>query len=109
MQISNLFSDAEPPADGERFETLLKHKNLVVERILSSETVTPVEYLQKQDEWVVLLRGEAVLEAAGEFHALVAGDHAFLPAGTPHRVTRVSQGALWLAVHLHRDQAAPAE
>lgn len=109
MKIGNLFSNADPPADGERFEILLKHRNLAVERIISSDTVTPVEYIQEQDEWVVLLRGEAVLKASGESYTLVAGDHAFLPAGTPHTVERVSQGALWLAVHLQPDQAAPVE
>lgn len=31
------------------------------------------------------------------------GDCLFLPAGTPHTVTQVSEGALWLAVHLGPD------
>ena len=33
--------------------------------------------------------------------ALTSGDHLFLPAQTPHTVLQVSDGALWLAVHLH--------
>jgi cupin 2 domain-containing protein len=97
----NLYADAEPPGEGERFETLLAHRNLVVERIVSSAAVTPSEYVQTQDEWVVLLRGEALLEVAGEAVALAPGDHVFLPAGTAHTVRRVSEGAIWLAVHLH--------
>jgi cupin 2 domain-containing protein len=32
---------------------------------------------------------------------LKSGDHLFLPARTPHTVQCVSDGALWLAVHLH--------
>lgn len=101
MIHGNLFHASEAPATGERFETLLQHRNLVVERIVSSSAITPEEYVQPQDEWVVLVRGTATLEVRGEAHALQAGDHVFLPAGTPHAVREVSDGALWLAVHLH--------
>jgi cupin 2 domain-containing protein len=101
MQIHNLFTDAEPPHEGERFETLLRHKNLVVERIVSSSAVTPQEYVQPHDEWVLLVTGEAVVRVAGESMTLTPGDYLFLPAGVPHTVEPTSQGALWLAVHLH--------
>jgi cupin 2 domain-containing protein len=97
----NLFDDAAPPPEGERFEALLSHRNLVVERIISSQRITPCEYVQPQDEWVVLLRGEARLNVDGEAIPLRTGDYLFLPAGTPHTVEDVSEGALWLAVHLH--------
>jgi len=46
MRIENLFASATPPSRGERFETLLAHKNLVVERIVSSSSITPSEYVQ---------------------------------------------------------------
>lgn len=59
--IGNLFQESATPAKGERFDTLLAHGNLVVERIVSSANVTPVECVQPQDEWVVLLRGKATL------------------------------------------------
>jgi cupin 2 domain-containing protein len=99
--VGNLFEHAAPPEKGEHFETLLACRNLVVERIVSSATVEPNECVQSQDEWVVLIRGEAVLDVAGEVLALRAGDHVFLPAGTRHTVTSASNGALWLAVHVH--------
>ncbi len=101
MQTGNLFADAEPPSEGERFEALLRHKNLVIERIVSSAAITPTRYVQAQDEWVAMIQGEATLEVDGALFELRAGDHLFLPAGTPHTVRRVSEGALWLAVHLH--------
>ncbi|MEG3789601.1 cupin domain-containing protein [Lysobacter sp. CCNWLW3] len=101
MQTGNLFADAEPPSEGERFEALLRHKNLVIERIVSSAAITPTRYVQAQDEWVAMIQGEATLEVGGALFELRAGDHLFLPAGTPHTVRRVSEGALWLAVHLH--------
>ena len=101
MPPGNLFANASPPPQGERFETLLQHRNLLVERIVSSSSITPTQYVQSQDEWVVLLQGHATLSLAGGKIELQAGDYLFLPAGVPHTVERVSQGALWLAVHLH--------
>lgn len=102
--IANLYADAVPPPGAERFDTLLAHRNLVVERIVSSARAVPGEYVQAQDEWVVLLHGEAVLEVAARVLTLSSGDHLFLPAGTPHTVRQVSEGAMWLAVHLHPQQ-----
>ncbi|MGH8082878.1 MAG: cupin domain-containing protein [Lysobacter sp.] len=101
MHIGNLLADAMPPAEGERFEPLLTHRNLTVERIVSSAAITPTEYVQPQDEWVALLQGEATLEVAGEPVELRSGDYLFVPANTPHTVRRVSEGAVWLAVHLY--------
>lgn len=106
MRTGNLYADAAPPAQGERSATLLGHRNLVVERIVSSGQVAPREYVQAQDEWVLLARGEAVLRVAGESLTLGPGDYVFLPAGMPHAVERVSDGAVWLAVHLHPEGAA---
>src|SRR5688500_2629726 len=101
MNVGNLFEDCSPPDAGERFDALLTHRNLVVERIVSSAKIAPTEYAQSQDEWVVLVRGEAELEVAGEAVAMKSGDYFFLPAGTAHTVKSASDGALWLAVHLH--------
>jgi len=106
MQTGNLFTDAAPPQKGERFDTILSHKNLVVERIVNSASITPLEYVQLQDEWVLLVQGEAVLQVAGQSVSLKSGDYLFLPAGVPHTVERTSEGAMWLAVHLYPAQAA---
>ena len=107
MKTGNLFSDAVAPQEGESFDTILRHRNLVVERIISSAKIVAKEYVQVQDEWVVLIQGEAVLQVAGEPVFLAPGDHLFLPAGTPHTVESTSAGAIWLAVHLHPEGAAP--
>lgn len=101
MDIRNIFSDAQAPELGERFDTLLQQGHVVIERIVSGLEVTPVEYIQPQDEWVVLLTGQAQLDVAGQLVSLTAGEHLFLPAHTPHTVTQVSPGATWLAVHIH--------
>lgn len=104
MRTGNLFLDADPPQEGERFEAILALRDLVIERIVSSAKASPREYVQPQDEWVLLVRGEATLKLAGEPVALQAGDYLFLPARVPHTVVSVSEGALWLAVHLHPSQ-----
>jgi cupin 2 domain-containing protein len=96
-----LFDDADAPRQGERFDTLWKHRNLVVERIVSSAAIDSRPYVQAQDEWVLMVRGEATLRVAGEAIFLQSGDYVFLPAGTSHSVERVSAGTLWLAVHLY--------
>ena len=101
MTPANLYANAAPPQEGERFEALLSHKGLVVERIVSSSKIASQEYVQEQDEWVVLLQGEAALDVDGQTVQLRSGDYLFLPSRTPHTVQRVSDGALWLAVHLH--------
>jgi len=101
MQIRNLMADSAAPAQGERFDVLLSHNNLVIERIVSSDAIVPVEYVQTQDEWVVLLQGEATIEISGDMHEMSSGDYVFLPAGMPHTVRRVSPSAVWLAIHLH--------
>lgn len=99
--MGNLYEDARPPEQGERFDTLLSHQGLVIERIVSTSKIESQQYVQEQDEWVVLLQGEALLDVAGRQVALKAGDYLFLPSQTPHTVLRVADGAMWLAVHLH--------
>jgi cupin 2 domain-containing protein len=65
--------------------------------------------VQAQDEWVLLVQGEAVLRVAGESVSLRLGDYLFLPAGVPHSVERTSPGTIWLAVHLHPEsKGAPS-
>ena len=99
--MENLFTDSDPPSSGERLDVLLSHKNLVIERIICSARMGPTQYMQPQDEWVLILRGEAELDVAGKAVGLKAGDHLFLPSGTAHTLKSASEGALWLAVHLH--------
>ena len=95
----NLF-DSTPPANGESFTTLLEHKNVKIIKIVSSDTPDQKEYRQEEDEWVVVLEGNALLEIDGSPRPLKRGEMVFLPAGTPHRVLETAPGTLWLAVHI---------
>lgn len=101
MQTGNLFTGFSVPQKDETFETLLSHKNLVIERIISTDELSPQQYRQTQDEWVALLQGTAILEVDGETVELNTGDYLFLAANTPHTVKQASRGALWLAIHLY--------
>jgi cupin 2 domain-containing protein len=101
MKTGNLHVDAAPPAEGERFDVLLSHRGLTIERIVSTSKIASQLYVQEQDEWVVLLQGEALLDVNGAQVPLKSGDYLFLPSRTPHTVLRVSDGAMWLAVHLN--------
>lgn len=101
MQSGNLFADAAVPQEGERFDTLLSQRNLRVERIISSSCIAAHAYVQPQDEWVMLVRGQARLQVDGKPIELNEGDYVFLPAGTPHNVESASEGAMWLALHLY--------
>jgi cupin 2 domain-containing protein len=100
-KLGNLWQGAGAPASGEHFEELARIGVTTIERIVSSDTPSPERYDQPQTEWVVLLRGEALLEVDGEPLRLRAGDYILIPAHTPHRVLETSRDALWLAVHVH--------
>jgi len=91
---------SDAPAAGERFETVLALRNLVVEQILSAATDEPVDHRQDADEWVVVLAGAAEMEVGGERLELGPGNWVFLPGGVAHRVLRTAPGTSWLAVHL---------
>jgi len=93
--------DVTAPKKGERFDTLLEKHNVRIVRIISSDKVEPTPYNQQEDEWVVLLEGEATLEINGKEVVLRKGDHLLIPAGTPHRVTATAKNTLWLAVHIN--------
>lgn len=103
MDKGNLLRHLPAPLTGESFQTLLQHRQLRIERIVSSSQPEPVDYCQEQDEWVLLVSGSARLLVAGVPVALQSGDYLFLPAHTPHRVEATTEGALWLAIHLAPD------
>ena len=88
------------PNSGENFTTLLEHKNVKITRIVSSDDVEPIEYIQEEDEWLLLLEGEATLSIADEEKKLTKGETFFIPAKTPHTVLNTSSGTVWLTVYI---------
>jgi cupin 2 domain-containing protein len=89
------------PKNSEDFTTLLEHKNIKINRIVSSAYVESVEYMQDEDEWVVVIEGEANLLVEDEEKILKKGDTLFIPAKTPHKVLKTKEGTVWLTVHIY--------
>jgi len=89
------------PKNGEIFTTLLEHKNIKINRIVSSADVEPAEYIQDEDEWVVIIEGEATLLLENEEKILKKGDTLFIPAKTPHKILKTKSNTVWLAVHIY--------
>jgi cupin 2 domain-containing protein len=102
MSSINLFNPTLLEGRDELFETLLTHKNVVIERIQSPAGSRSELYRQEQDEWVCLLQGEATLELEDKTLKLQSGETLFIPSGAPHRVLDTSDTPLciWLAVHI---------
>lgn len=103
ITAGNLFDTPEIPPASEVIEPLLQSGGMRIERIVSHHAASPPGfwYDQAWDEWVILLRGHAVLSLQdGEALALRPGDHLLIPKHRKHRVDSTSADALWLAVHL---------
>ncbi len=88
------------PQSGETFTTLLEYKNIKINRIVSSDNVEVTEYIQEEDEWLVLLEGEATLLLNNEKRELTKGDTLFIPSNAVHRVLSTRTNTLWLTVHI---------
>ncbi len=96
LEIENL-----PELNSEIFKTILKHKNIEIKKIISNTLKTPQKFIQKEDEFVVLLKGCAKIEINGEIKKLKTGDFLFIPANTPHTLLKTKKTAIWLAIHIY--------
>jgi cupin 2 domain-containing protein len=102
IAVKNIF--ARLPEDGaeEEFVTLLEHSSLKIVRIVSRSCASPEGfwYDQAEDEWVIILRGEASLEfESGEWVEMNKGDYLTIPRHVKHRIRRTGPDTIWLAVH----------
>lgn len=93
-----------PQALKELYETLAAGDGILIERIISRGHTTPVgEWFDSdQDEWVLLLRGEAVIAYIdGSLTIVKTGDYLLIPAHQKHRVefTSTEPPCIWLAVY----------
>jgi cupin 2 domain-containing protein len=101
----NIFAKMPRGKGREVVQELVGNKKLRLERIISTGQVTPVGvWLQdRRDEWVVVLKGKAVLRFEGRkgLMRLEAGDYLLIPRNTRHRVewTRPGRETVWVAVY----------
>lgn len=98
IPIHNLETLEKPMFNSETFTQLFQNRSCRIEAIRSSLTAPGELYDQEEDEWVVLIEGEAILEIEGVAHPLRRGDYCFIPKRTRHRVLFTSDNALWLGV-----------
>jgi cupin 2 domain-containing protein len=103
-EIGNLFESIPGKLSEELFSELVRAGNVRIERIVSKGHSSPATgwYDQADNEWVVVLKGEARLafEDGSEVH-LTAGSHITIAAHTKHKVvwTTLDTETIWLAVH----------
>lgn len=102
--MGNLFADIPADLPDELTQTLFSASNLRIERIVSKGHRSPDDfwYDQADDEWVLLLQGEArVGFADAESVTLKSGDYWLIKAHCLHRVewTTDETETIWLAVH----------
>jgi cupin 2 domain-containing protein len=101
---SNLLSPLPSKLPVELVEAIVKSKHVRIERIVSTGHASPEGfwYDQKENEWVVVLKGEAKVVFEGESQPvdLKPGDHVTIPAHRRHRVewTTPKEPTVWLAV-----------
>lgn len=104
MPGPNLFDGLPRRVPEELTDILVNSDAVRVERIVSTGHRSPDQFWYDQDEneWVVVLQGEATLRFEGqdELRRFGPGDHATIPAHCRHRVesTSTDEPTVWLAV-----------
>jgi len=99
-----IFETHDQRETNETFIPLLERAGFRLEQIVSNGQASEPGfwYDQDGDEWVLLVRGEAVLEFQDESIKLKDGDYLLIPAHVRHRVASCSQDAVWLALHMEK-------
>ncbi len=104
LKSKNIFKEIPKDVPFEIFEELISSKKIRIERIVSKGHSSPEDfwYDQKENEWVMVLKGEAAILFANELKEIVLkeGDFINIPAGTKHRVewTKKNSETIWLCV-----------
>lgn len=100
----NIFTDIQIPQNGESFEALYEKNGVLIERIVSSENLEEKVYKQPYDEWLVLLKGKAILLVEEEIIELYEGDTYLIEKEKEHQVKSTMRGTIWLCVHVKGEQ-----
>ena len=103
VKTKNILTQTSGAAGAEEFLTLLEENGVKIQRIVSHASSTPENewYDQAYPEWVLLVRGHAVLAfEGGERLELNEGDYLAIPPHARHRVDETGPETIWLVVHL---------
>lgn len=86
----------------EKFFEIFKNEVIKIEKIVSNGQTSPENfwYEQEESEFVLVLKGNAILEFEEQTMILNEGDAVNIPALTKHRVkqTSLEESTIWLAV-----------
>lgn len=104
IKKKNIYHQPDNSNDQEIFEIIHQFKDCKIERIFTVNPYTKAGQWcdQELDEWVLLLKGTAIIEIKNEGSiTLIEGDYIFLPAHKMHRIKETSRNpsCIWLAVH----------
>lgn len=98
----NIFDDIKVDLQNEQFLTILQNQKIRIEKIVSNGQTSPKDfwYFQEENEFVLLLKGEAILEFEHSEINLKKGDYIDIKAFIKHRVkyTSKSEPTIWLAI-----------
>lgn len=98
----NIFDNIIVENEKEEFIDILKSENVRIERIVSNgqKSEEGFWYDQDENEFVLLLEGNAILEFEDKEVTLQKGDYCEIKAHTKHRVkyTHETKTTIWLAV-----------
>lgn len=97
----NIYDLPQLPLSEELITTLLENKNVRVERIISTGQ-TSDWYDQAEEEFVILVQGNAVLEFLDREVSLKTGETILIKAHEKHRVsyTSAEPACIWLCVFI---------
>ena len=98
----NVYDALPDETRDELVSAILSGENIRIERIVSTGQISPEGfwYDQEEDEWTLLIMGEAELRFKDKIIKMVAGDSVFIPAHTLHRVekTSIEPPCIWICV-----------
>ena len=98
IDLNNLNHLKMPSENSEFFLTLFQNDSIKIEAIRSWLKTPGETYNQDQDEWVLLISGEASFLVEDQKLQLKSGDYFLLPKHTEHQVLSTSNDALWLGI-----------
>jgi len=106
MKAGNIFESIPGNLDAESVDLITQNEKVKIQRIISKGHTSPATgwYDQDNDEWVLVIKGAAIIEFDGEAYTEISlGEGAYIniPAHKKHRVrwTDPETETVWLAVH----------
>ncbi len=102
MSIKNILEVENIDYNKEVIETILKNSNVKIKRIISTgqNSIENFWYNQKENEFILLLQGEAGIEFEDDNIELKKGDYCLIPKYKKHRVsyTKSNEITIWLCI-----------